>query len=273
MAVEHADSNPLPLSGLRVLVTRAAGRADQLAERLRALGAIPLVHPTIAYAPPEDPTALVEALDRLEAGMYDWILFTSATAVEMVVQALGERAPLLSRRASFKIGAVGPATAAVCRELLGIEPAAMPERFIGEQLATAIGDPAGQRILLPNAEIARPELEERLRAAGAVVDRVVAYRTVPAPGGETLNAWLHAGTIDVLLFTSGSTARYFALQAGESGLEAARRCVVACIGPSTAAACRELGLTPAVVASVSTEEGLVEALVAYYARREGVTER
>lgn len=262
---ERAQSERLPLAGLRVLVPRAAGRGDELAARLAALGATPLLRPTIAYAPPEDQAALAEAMSRLEAGMYEWLLLTSVTAVEVVAEALGERAPLLAYRLSLKIGAVGPATAAACRELLGAEPAAVPERFIGAELVAAMGDPAGRRVLLPNADIARPELEERLRAAGALVDRVVAYRTVPAPGGEELASLLREGAIDALLFTSGSTARYFAQQVGPGGLEAARRCLVACIGPSTAETCRELGLPPAVVAAVSTETGLLEALVAHYA--------
>lgn len=257
----------LPLQGLRVLVTRAAPRADGLAARLRELGAEPVVRPTIAHAPPDDPAALAEAVSRLEAGMYEWLLLTSATAVEAVAQALAGRAPRLGGRVSLRIGAVGPATAAACAALLGVEAAVVPERFVGDELALALGDPAGRRVLLPNADLARPALEERLRAAGAAVDRVVAYKTVPAPGGAALAELLAAGGLDAILFTSGSTADFFARQVGPAGLAAAQGAVIACIGPSTAETCRALGLAPAVVAAVSTEEGLVAALVAYFSRR------
>ncbi|HMQ34599.1 MAG TPA: uroporphyrinogen-III synthase [Chloroflexaceae bacterium] len=256
----------LPLQGKRVLLTRARGRADGLAARLRQLGAEPVLRPTIAHAPPADPAALDEALGRLEAGVYEWLLLTSVTAVEVVAEALADRAPALGGRVSLRVGAVGPATAAACRELLGVEPAAVPERFTGADLAGAIGDPVGRRVLLPNAELAAPALEERLRAAGALVDRVVAYRTVPAPGGGGLAATLAAGELDAILFTSGSTARFFAEQVGPAGLEAARRAAIVCIGPSTAETCRELGLEPTAVAATSTEEGLVAALVAHYTR-------
>ncbi|NTU85676.1 MAG: uroporphyrinogen-III synthase [Chloroflexales bacterium] len=250
-----------------MLVTRAAERADGLAERLRALGAEPVVRPTIAHAPPDDQAAFETALGQLEAGVYEWLLLTSVTAVEAVAAGLRDRAPHLGSRVSLKIGAVGPATAAACRDLLGVEPAGVPERFLGEELATAMGDPAGRRVLLPNADLARPALEDRLRAAGALVDRVVAYKTVPAPGGDELAGLLAEGAIDAILFTSGSTARYFTLQVGEAGVAAARRAIIACIGPATADVCRELGLEPAVVAAVFTEEGLVEGLVAHVARR------
>jgi uroporphyrinogen-III synthase len=258
---------PLPLAGKRVLVTRAAERSGGLATRLRELGAEPVVVPTIAHAPPDDPAALTEALAHLEAGVYEWLLLTSVTAVEVVAHGLEGRAPRLGGRVSLHIGAVGPATADACRDLLGVEAAAVPERFVGADLAQAIGDPMGRRVLLPNADMARPELEERLRAAGALVDRVVAYKTVPAPGGAALAADLAAGTLDAILFTSGSTARFFAAQLGAEGLAAARDVAIICIGPSTAETCRELGLRPAAVAAEFTEAGLVTALLDYFARR------
>lgn len=250
-----------PLAKMRVLITRPAGRGETLAARLRALGAEPLLRPTIAYAPPADPAALDVALRRLEAGVYEWLLLTSAAAVEVVAESLGDRAPHLAHRVSLKIGAVGRATAAACRALLGAEPAALPERFVGEALAEAMGDAAGRRVLLPNADIARPALEERLRAAGALVERVVAYRIVPAPADD-LAALLAAGGLDALLFTSGSAAESFVRQIGPDGLARARRLLVVCLGPITAEACRALGLEPAAVAAEAGEEALVEALIA-----------
>jgi uroporphyrinogen-III synthase len=249
------------------LVTRAEGRADTLAARLRALGAEPLLRPTIAYGPPPDPAALAEALARLEAGVYEWLLLTSVTAVEAVAHGLGPSANQLGRRVSLRIGAVGPATAAACAELLGAEAAVVPERFLAQELAQALGDAAGRRVLLPNAAIARPELEQQLRAGGALVERVAAYSTLPAPGSAELGALLAEGRLDALLFTSGSTARGFAAQIGPTSMTAARSLIIACIGPSTAAACNELGLTPSVIAELQTEVGLVDALVRYVAAR------
>jgi uroporphyrinogen-III synthase len=245
---------------MRVLVTRAEGRGEGLAARLRASGAEPVLRPLIAYAPPADPAALDAALGRLEAGVYEWLLLTSARAVEAVADGLGARAPHLAHRVSLKIGAVGPATADACRELLGAAPAALPERFAGEQLADALGDPVGRRVLLPNADIARPALEERLRSAGALVDRVIAYRTLPAPQSDIAEL-LAAGALDALLFASGSAVEAFARQAGSEGLERARRLLIVCIGPVTAEACRASGLAPAAVAAESTEAALVEALI------------
>lgn len=254
-------SETRPLAGMRVLITRAAERAEGMAARLRDLGAEPLVHPTIAYAPPEDTEALRVALERLEAGFYEWLMLTSITAVEAVANGLSGRK--LGGRVSLKIGAVGPATAVATQALLGLEVAGMPERFTGEELAAALGDPVGRRVLLPNAEMARPALQERLQAAGAMVDRVIAYRTVPAPGGTELAATLGDGTGWAIMLSSPSTAQFLLAQLGPANRRALQHALLACIGPTTANACRELGLTPSVVAEAYSEEGLLRALVEY----------
>ena len=256
-----------PLEYMRIVVTRAEGRADGLVERLRALGAEPLRYATIAYGPPADTTSLAAAIARLADGGYDWLVLTSATAVEAVAEQLTIadcRLQIADCPSNLQSAAVGSATAAACRELLGLLPAVVPARFVAKELAAALGDLRGQRVLLPNADIAPPTLEEALRAAGATVERVLAYRTLPASGdGLDMAAMLAAGQVEVLTFTSGSTARAFVERVGAASLPHANRCIIACIGPSTAEVARAAGLVPTVVAAVSTEAGLVDALVDY----------
>lgn len=255
-----------PLYGWRVVVTRAEDQADGLTERLQALGAEPVAYPTIAFAPPDDPRPLAEALRRLADGGYDWLVLTSVNTVR-AVRAASERVSssatgdLVLSNVNVKVAAVGPTTTAACGELLGVQPAVVPGKFVAEALAEALGDMQGQRVLLANADIARPVLHERLQAAGALVDRVVAYHTVPASGGVDLPPLLAEGAIDAITFTSGSTVRYFVRRVGPEALEHARQTVIACIGPIAADAARAAGLPPTIVASTYTEEGLVVALV------------
>ena len=83
----------LALTGRRILVTRAPGQASQLAERLSALGATPILIPTIEIAPPASFAALDAALAALSG--FDLVAFTSANAVE----AFRQRAQLLGRHA------------------------------------------------------------------------------------------------------------------------------------------------------------------------------
>ena len=256
-----------PLAGWRVVITRSEGQRDGLAQRLRALGAEPIFFPTIAFAPPEDTAALDNALLRLRLGLFDWIALTSANAARFMLKrwvdsglTLVDGKPLLP---SLHVATVGPATAAACHELLGLTPTLVPETFVAEALAGALGDLTGQRVLLLNADLARPTLERLLREHGALVERVVAYHTVPADGGVDLVPLLTAGHVTALTFTSGSAARFFVQRIGADAVADARRAIIACIGPVSAEECRALGLPPTVTATTSTEEGLVDALVEY----------
>ncbi|NTV64271.1 MAG: hypothetical protein HGA65_12135 [Oscillochloris sp.] len=145
----------------------------------------------------------------------------------------------------------------------GLVLAVTQGQLIGKA-APALGDLTGKKVLLPNADIARTALEVQLRAAGAEVDRVVAYRTVTSPdNGVDMAGMLAAGRIDAITFTSGSTARAFVEKVGSDAVDLMQKTVIACIGPATAIVCREIGLVPQVVAEAFTEEGLVEALIAY----------
>ncbi len=253
------------LQGCRIVITRSEDRADSLIERLRSLGAEPLVYPTIAFAPPEDEAPLDAALQRLSAGTYDWLLLTSVTGAQVVRDKLATldlfEHVRTRQAAGLKVAAVGPSTAAACADLLGMPPAVVPEKFVAEALAEALGDLQGQQVLLANADISRPKLQAMLEVAGARVDRVVAYRTVPATGGIDLPPLLAAGEIDAITFTSGSTARYFVQRIGPTALANARRAAIICIGPITAEVATAVGLPPTVVAATFNETGLVDALL------------
>ena len=69
-----------PLFGKRVLVTRPREQAAELVDRLTALGAEAIEAPMIRIVPPDDPDPLLRAAAQRER--FDWIVFTSANAVE-----------------------------------------------------------------------------------------------------------------------------------------------------------------------------------------------
>ena len=154
--------------------------------------------------------------------------------------------------------------AALAAGYLAVTPAArrLKELLrVAEAVAEGLGDVAGRRVLLARADIARADLAEILRARGASVDEVVAYRTLPAePEPGALSAAL-SGRIDVATFTSASTVRTVAaLLGGRSPASALGGALVACIGPITVRAAEEVGLRADVVASSYTLAGLVEAI-------------
>lgn len=257
-----------PLRARRIAITRAAEQAGDLADRLGALGAELLLCPTIAVAPPADLTPLDAALDRL--GEYDWLMVASVNAVEALLERAAGRGLSPAALSHLLVAAVGPATAAAL-EARGLRAQLVPAEHSAEGLLAEIGGLSGLRVLLPQADIARPGLAAGLRARGADVDAVTAYRTVPGPGAAVLLGPLQGGAVDAVTFASPSAARYLVEGLAAAGLPRdvalgllARAALVA-IGPSTAAALGEERLSVAAVARPHTAEGLVRALVELFA--------
>ena len=264
-----------PLLGLRVLNTRPAHEAVELTAWLTAAGAEVIPLPATRIAACDDPGPLDAALRALAAApagapAYHWILFTSANAVDAFMQRLlafgeaGGSGPRCDLRvlAGARLAAVGPATAAALRRY-GLVADLTPERATGRDLAAALPDVAGQRMLLPRSDQALRELPEALAARGAQVAEVIAYMVKPAAPNRAALAALDAGEVDVAAFFSPSALQGLAvLLGGQPLVEALRGVAIACIGPTTAAAARDLGLDVAVVPDEPSVASLVTALVA-----------
>ncbi|WP_174240861.1 uroporphyrinogen-III synthase, partial [Granulicella sp. S190] len=93
------------LTNKRILITRTRHQASELAAQLEALGATTILIPTIEIVPPASFCALDAALTCL--GAYDWLLFTSANALE----AFHRRAQFLHlTQLPKRIAVIGPAT-------------------------------------------------------------------------------------------------------------------------------------------------------------------
>jgi len=251
-------SEASPLAGKRVVITRPRAQAGALAEKLAALGAQPIVFPTIEIAPMDDAGPLEAALRQLES--YQWVVFTSANGVAAFWERLNGGAG--SGLGGLRFAAVGPATARALQKR-GATAAFIPDEYVAESLAAGLGDVAGRRILLPHAELAREVLADELRQRGATVDEIAVYRTLPAAPDPAGLAELKRG-VEAVTFTSGSAARNFAALAGLPA--AGPRPAVACIGPVTAAVARQAGLPVDVVAAEFTLDGLVAALAGYFAQ-------
>ena len=251
-----------PLFGKRVLVTRSRSQASVLSELLSLEGAEPIEAPTIEILPLDDTSELDDAVRNISA--YRWGVFTSANAVDAVFDRL--TALSLDARAlrDTRVAAIGAATSARLREH-GIIADLVPREAVSTSMAEALRGhvAAGDTVLIPQADIAGDELRVGLSQAGADVRRVVAYRTVtPEDSADLVSGMLEEG-VDVVTFTSSSTARNFsALLGGDVGRLGDT--AVACIGPLTAATARQLGMDVHVVAERSTVAGLVDAIKAYY---------
>ncbi|HLW00435.1 MAG TPA: uroporphyrinogen-III synthase [Ktedonobacterales bacterium] len=251
-----------PLSDKRILITRAAEQAAGLSRLLEAEGAEVLTLSAISIEPASDAAALDRALTQI--GRYQWVIFTSANGVRAFVERLHHLSLDWRAFKGVHLGAIGPATAEALRAS-GVQPDFMPDEYVAEAITAGIGAVAGQRILLPRADIAREALAVDLRKMGAEVDEIAAYRTVVRPLDEQTVMAALARRPDAITFTSSSTVRGFVAALPElDAAEALRGVAVACIGPITAQTAREAGLTPQIIAEVYTMPGLTRALVSYF---------
>lgn len=245
-----------PLAGRRVVVTRFEVEDGPLATALRNAGAEPLLVPLIGI----DPLVSDNQCDPRSLGDFDWLAFTSANGVHMFWARLSqdERTAFRAHRA---IAAVGPATARAVATVGGLSAVTAPE-FIAESLADALGDVRDKAILWPRAAGARSVLSDTLRSRGAEVTERILYDTVALPvRNDTRSMVLDA---DAITFTSPSAVRAFVASFGN---EVSPRIV--CIGPVTAAAAAESGLSLSGVATSYTLDGVVGALVAIFAADAG----
>ena len=249
-----------PLFGRTIVVTRAQAQASDLAARLARLGARVLPCPLLAIAPLDDSGPLDAAVAAL--GRFDWVLCTSTNAVAQLFAALSRRGGDARCFGACRVAAVGPGTAEALGQQ-GIRADLVAQPATSSALAEALRqrqDLQGRRLLLPRADIASPQLPDALRAAGAQVTEVVAYRTVPAPPDPATCAALRAGEVDAVTFTSASAVRHFAALRSDLGGPVPATVRYFSIGPETSKAAAAAGLTLAAEAKEHTLAGLVAAL-------------
>jgi uroporphyrinogen-III synthase len=269
------------LQNIRVLITRTRHQASGLAAQLEALGAVSILIPTIEIVPPETYVALDAALGQLNT--FDWLIFTSANAVEAFEQRLenlkqsqyqGALRPDSRTWVSTgqqhsvpKIAVIGPATARAVQGI-GLQAALIPPKYIAESLAEALlSEAPGKSFLLIRAAEARDILPETLTAAGANVTIADAYRNqIPDGTIPALQQIFSSPSTypDAITFTSASTARNLLGLLETADLTLPPEIVFASIGPITSQTLRALGHTPTIEAAEPTIPALIEALVDYF---------
>jgi uroporphyrinogen-III synthase len=241
----------------RILITRPRPQANTFAEELRLAGFEPVFFPAIKIQPIESNVPLERALSKLEC--YDWVVFTSVNAVEIVFE--NHSSAFRQTRSAVKFATIGPKTAEAL-QAWGITPDFVPNEYIAESILPGLGDLRGKWVLLPRAEVARKTLPEAIFEAGGIPHEIAVYKTLPAqPDPEGLAA-LKLG-VDIITLTSSSTVRNLVRIAREHGLDPLAlpgNPLFICIGPITEQTAREEGLANLVTAKEYTTQGMVEVL-------------
>ncbi|MDO9226417.1 MAG: uroporphyrinogen-III synthase [Pseudomonadota bacterium] len=249
----------LPLSGLGVLITRPLEQAAGLRSRLEALGARPVLFPTLAILPPTDAAALAPRLAALAE--YDLAIFISPTAARHGLGLI----PAWPR--GLRAAAVGPGTLAALREA-GVAPVLAPSAGADSEQLLALpelADLSGRRVLIFRGEGGRELLAETLAARGAEVDYAECYRRgLPASDpGNLLDEWRRGGIQAVTVLSSQGLDNLFTLL-GADNAELIRATPLFAPHTRIAEHARALGLSRA-IATPPGEAGLARALVEYFA--------
>lgn len=236
-----------PLAGRRVVVTRPEEQSGPLVELLEAAGATAIVTPLIDIV---DERAELDLLRGLDVDSFDWVVVTSRNAALRLMathgRQLGDPRRDTPRPA---IAAIGAATARV------VAPAQLVPvvQSAAGLLATMPPRHGRGRVLVVQAADAAPTLVAGLRADTWEVVVNSPYRSVPAH--PPARAQLAALAADAVLFASGSAARAWVGVFGTTTPP-----VIVVMGPQTAAATLDAGLTVTATADDHSLSGLVSTL-------------
>lgn len=250
-----------PLFGKRVLVTRSRQQASSLSEALKWLGAQVQEMPTIAIRPQPNQARIRQVLEHLND--FHHLVLTSVNGVESFFQAMLDNGrDVRHLPPEMDITAVGTATAEAIQQK-GLRVNRIPEVFTAEGVLSSLQPVIrpGQQVLLPRADIARPQLVKGLEELGARVEDLAVYETVLPRLDQEALAQLAKHPPDWITFTSASTVNHLMkmLQAAEMPFPVNAR--IAAIGPVTAEAAVSHGLTVTVTADPHTIDGLVAAMI------------
>ncbi|MEB3293874.1 MAG: uroporphyrinogen-III synthase [Synechococcales bacterium] len=254
----------LPLTNCKILVTRSAGQSSEFTTRLQAMGATVVEMPTLEITPPSS----WEALDRAlaECATFDWLILTSANAVDYFCDRLLDLGFDSRNLAGIKIAVVGEKTAQSLRQR-GLKPDFTPQTFVADALVTEFPEAvAGQRLLFPRVELGgRDVLVKEFSAQGAIVVEVPAYQSsCPAQIDAIALQALQTRSIDAITFTSSKTVQHFCrlveIALGETWQDALSNVWFASIGPQTSKTCQEKLGRVDVEAVEYTLDGLLQAL-------------
>ena len=246
---------------LRAVLTRddVAAYAAQLSPHGIEVTAMPV---TQQLADANDREALARALG---SGPFTATIIASRHAAMVLAAGLAAA----GARELGEIWAVGPATRHAL-EAAGLDSHYPDGVHDGRGLANALlaaRSLRGQRVLVPHAEQGRTEAIEFLRAAGADVVEVVAYRTHAIAGDDPRIAAGRAlltgqGAAACAVFAPSQVAALAAI-VGPLAAVPTRFCA---IGETTAAALRGAGLAEIAVAATPTPDGLATAIRTLLAR-------
>ena len=248
LALEQLETQ-VGLQGKTILVTRSVGQASQFTDLLISQGAKVVEMPTLAITPPVSWEMLDQAIADLLT--YDWLILTSANAVESFFGRLQQAGKDSRALHSLQVAVVGRKTAETLANY-GITPDLVPTDFVADSLVAAflvIPDHVltGKKMLFPRVQSGGREiLVEQLQQHGAFVDAIAAYESgCPEAIDPQALAAIQNQHLDAIAFASSKTVKHFCqlldrVAPREIWQSWIANLKIASIGPQTSKTCHEL---------------------------------
>jgi uroporphyrinogen III methyltransferase/synthase len=252
-----------PLFGWRVLVTRGRLPYNSLSELLARQGAEVVEIPTIELAALPLTASQINLVRQVSN--YDWIIFSSANAIEYFMAAFLREGLDVRALRGVQIACVGEATAQALRKY-GLIADLVPKEFKQEGFIRAFKhlELKGRKVLVPKAREGREVFESFLKSKGARVDLLTLYENrVPVGARRQIEELFEEqGGVDLLTFASSSAVEhFFRLLTPVQRKKWTSKLPLAVMGPVTARAARKWKAKVAVQPARYTVADLVEAIV------------
>lgn len=246
-------------------------RAKEMETLIRRFGGEPFVAPSVQERALDSNREALEWADRLLAGDFDLVLFTTGVGLEYL------RDAVLSRYSKEELGAAlqrvtvavrGPKPLAILHEL-GVKPELrIPEPNTWREMVPMIAERPERRISVQEYGRPNPEFTFALEALGATVSTVSVYRwEMPDDIGPLKQAVrkLVRREFDVVIFTTSVQLVHLFELAAHLGVAAEvqgileRDLVVASVGPIMTNALRDRAIEPDIVPEHPKMAALVRA--------------
>ncbi len=249
------------LSGKRIVTTRPAGQSDALVKGLEESGAHVTEFPVIKITELQESEKFETALNRLDS--YSWLIFTSANGVDIFFKQLSQSKLDIRKLYGIKIAVVGSATEKALNSK-GLYADYIPEKFSTKELLSGLLGKieSSDKILLINSEISRPELTKGIKKSDIAFDEIAVYTTEPNNNLESKLDYIvpELERADYITFTSPSAVKAFVTLLGQERIKKFSAAVI-CIGPVTASAAAEEGMSVKAVAEQYNAEGIIQRIV------------
>lgn len=259
MAVDKLPVEDSLLNGLGVLVTRPAHQAAELVTLIEQAGGTAVRFPTVEIAPPADPAALLDLLERLND--FDLAIFISRNAVEQTFGWL--RARRRAWPAGLPVAAVGPASGRALTQA-GVPEVLVPQSgFDSESLLAlpAMKDVARKRVVIFRGDGGRELLAKTLKQRRAAVTYAQCYRRLRpvADVAPLVDAW-RTGRIHIVSVTSTQGLRNLYDMLGETDRGWLLHTPVVTVSKAQAAECRRLGFSQDVLVATAGDVAILETI-------------